>query len=604
VPAPYRQQPPETTRREVAFSALLPATRVRLAEACNGGWPLRVLASQQKFYLSGRVLWALATCQVVLLLFVLWAGQAGWSCPPRPPSFVLDKGDTWPELGLLAALMTPLLLALRALLGLHRGERRPFPPGVYLFARELVDARSEALKLYSTGAIHSIKKTGIFPRYEVSLCTGETFSFPAEIESSTEVEQRILALRERVEESESRGDLATLELHDPFFEERGCWDDLPPGEPPRGALSALARAAAASCAVVLLLALVCDLWTLNDARASKNKNTLASLSRSPMPLATLADRFWLSAAIETEDQTHLMLYSALGQHKEDAWEARERATGGRCQSRECWLGIYLICAWGRTADLPWIERSLPYRHGWIYSHSRTRYFASRPDISHNSLDNALAPCGDKIDAVAVARLDIKNATLAPLQLDLLWVHAESEMPEVRQEARAALGRLYGEAKAALQGQEQTPWARAQGALFELLSARDLDVDYTITHEVEGRPLITGLILPVEDLEEQLSAEVEQELKRRASPLLRLRYRARASELSAPSLTLRLVWSRSADLRSVELSRAAWVVGLPEQKTPLVFEGKPQTPPRWERRLGDGHFAKNQASLAGLLGQVF
>jgi hypothetical protein len=338
-----------------------------------------------------------------------------------------------------------------------------------------------------------------------------------------------------------------LDLLDPLHAERARWGRQPaaeratPGEWPGRVM-----VAAGAGLLALVLVLGAEGGSIYWAAATQNSDTLARLTQARTLLAGLADETWLRLALDSRDERRLVHYSIAGQHPGRAREVLAALDGSRCQSDACWEGVRDACEIHGRLDVGLLERSMPYRSNG----------------SPIPLGRFAQWCPEALPNRELARLDLRNASLSPPMLELLWGYAlgpdhhrvdddeavlgwpaaqkpRPETPEQREigaEARALLLAVYAAEREEVRRREPSPWAQAQDPLLELLATRDTNVSFKVLHDHAP-----ASVKPAE-----IPAEITSALRNhglhRTTPLLRL-HETRNLLRETPTLTLEVTWQQ-------------------------------------------------------------
>lgn len=350
----YRKAAADDLPRVVAFRELSEETRRRLTEACTGRGATPILVARPALLGSPGRWAALLLAAQVLLAAVLLPGFGDISHGPRRVE--------------LAALLVVALLGWTLWLGalllarsaLLRGAL-PFPAGVYLFARDLVDARGETLYLVPTSTL--LKVRGLSQRVELHFAAAR-FSFDRTGETPAAIPAEVRALRDALDRAEAQGDLATQRSLDPFVAERALWLDAAPAQAPRRGLAWLYQPVAPLVALAtllggassLMLPRFCEQSDLRGidraARDHGNAELIAYLRASPHHDRAhhAADEALFQNAMATDDVTPLLAYLEVqGERRVEASEVLF-ARASRRFSDDLWLDLIRLGAGPRRDE--------------------------------------------------------------------------------------------------------------------------------------------------------------------------------------------------------------------------------------------------------------
>lgn len=566
--APYRQPQEPPARRVLQICDLLPETAARLGQSCRWRESPGLLGSDRP--LQGPR-WPRLTGGLSALAAL---GFFGWIA-----SGATGPGAPW-RVGVLWALVLATILSARVDRRWKKDGSAHLEPGLYLFARELLCVRSTTIEVHPTEGIKDTRRSLFSGRVLLIFRGGERFKLDAEGNALPALGREIARVRGLIERAEAVDDQAALDILDPLRAERARWGRQPAaGRATPSEWPGRARAAAGAGLLALGLVLVAEGGSIYRAAATQDSDTLARLTRARTLLAGQADAAWLRLALDSRDERRLVHYSIAGQQPGRAREALAAIDGGRCQSDACWDGVRDACSIHGRLDVGLLERSMPYRSNG----------------SPIPLSRFARWCPEALPYRELARLDLRNASLSPPMLQLLWSYSREpdygradddevvlaspatqkprpktpETPEQREigaEARASLQAVYAAEREEVRRREPSPWAQAQGPLLELLATRDTDVSFKVRHEHAPAP-----VKP-----DEIPAEITNALRdhglRKTSPLLRL-HETRELLRETPTLTLQVTWQQRTPDESPQATDYAWVVTVPTQPEPLRFSGK-------------------------------
>ncbi len=303
---------------------------------------------------------------------------------------------------------------------------------MYLFTRELIDARGARLRLVPTASLGRARKTG--PGLEFSL-GDERFLFPTRL-TPGELEQLLRVHRETLEWAEEHND-ASAETLDPLSLEREGWAEAPAPQPEQG-WAARVRGAAPGFVQVPLLALsltlsasrsldlASDSWGVMQARRINDEAILWGFlthggrsSRSGPEASALLFRM-----IEaTPDEARLKRF--IGLDVEPREQAQDELFSLALRSRPAWLYEFVSTGTGPRRD-------------------RIDAFLLEEAIEKNTVEalEFYATYGSRGGEVRRVQLPRLRLELAIKRKDLRELRALTDGPaETREEAAAALERL-------------------------------------------------------------------------------------------------------------------------------------------------------------------
>lgn len=436
VPESYRHSSGEEQTREITFESLSPSTQQRLIESFEGRGALLLLDEPAPTLGTPRRWAALGAAGLGPLLAILGA-------PGGAP--------VWVRAPWLAAVAAGLALSLTALfMGQRRRRAGAIRPGVFLFASDLVDARSlPLLRVIPTSTIE-----GVFPidtGFSLRLRGDRSYSFSSRRAAArgdlfaSDLSRELEVLRGRLERAESSGDMAEQRALDPFIEERARWARERPEA--RGALRLSGAGLSPAAAVAASLALGAALaWPA--ARAA----------------AALHDAGGIAVARQAQDDDALLRFTfgprpgfvVVGGQQQRAVNALHELLPSRKDLDLHFALLQIDDPRRASVDEEIFRRALaaPDRAALRrYARLPTRH-AARVLREH------------------LPRLDLEDAR-RNTNLRGLWRLAEDEAIDarVRADARAAIGELYDRERAALRGKTSlaTPLSQVADDLLVFLS---------------------------------------------------------------------------------------------------------------------------------------
>lgn len=412
MPQSYRLLAGEEAGRTVAFQALSATTQQSLSDAFQGRGALLLLRTPVPAVGTPRRWMALAAAG-----FALASSVVG----PTLDAPLRLQASQVATLGVgLAAMLAAALMYLR----LRRAGA--VLPGVYLFARELVDARTPTLGLLPTSQIEAIQPD----RKHLTLLFrgGHRYTFPrgdasaSDDEAAGDLLRQIAALRDRAEQAAAASDLAALQSLDPFIDERARWaDDQVAPSQPSPASSLLLRARPLLALSVALGAALA--WPAARAGAALHDRLGIALARERGDTSTLLRFTWKhpGAGVVAAGDQHQKAIDALYDLVASSPDTDLRFTLLRIDDPR-----------RRALDEDIFQKAL------ASGDRRTlQRYASLPTLHAGQVAREHIP-----------RLDLQEAH-ANTNIRKLWKIAESgAIDEIRKGARAAIVELYDHERAA------------------------------------------------------------------------------------------------------------------------------------------------------------
>lgn len=465
----YRQQHDEESPlpRFVAFEALSAATRERLVAACRGEGEALLLSDR-----TGVV--SLLGPSVVL-------GAVGGLVALRP--LLARFGDLQRGSVSLATVAAGLaLLFLGAPLYLrNRRQLARLPPGLYLFARELVDARQEPMHLLPTSRLSQIREKGgqLVLRFE----GGEVRELPPKILAG-ELAQTLSLLGERLAAASARRDLAAQLRLDPFAEERRRW----PATPQEPRPSPLLRWGVLSLLAGALLA-----WPL--ARAADDRSESEGIEQAIVARDDAVLKTYIDEGGRQHDRADAARLGVAAQASDGEGFFRYLRSGGRLREQAD-EALYLRYKARKDPADGYRYLAVGQRHRAevdeeIFLHALPR--------GHEALEAYVEARGaraDEVRALHLPRIALRRAVqerdliaLAEMARDHDDAYGRPPLvPELRAEAQAALDRIYERARADLKASSglRTPVARGLDALLAHAARGHREVAVLVENHVEDR----------------------------------------------------------------------------------------------------------------------
>jgi hypothetical protein len=449
--APYRTEPDLDPPREVPFAALSPETQRSLLGGFSGEGALLLLRERVPLVGSPSGWMTLALGSAVFLAATLLTGFGDLRGGPRP----VTHGGTTATALLLGGIVLGAGLAWRA----HRLRRNgPFDPGVFLFARDLVDARGPRLRILPTSRIEQILRE----RGDL-VCVfsdGERISFSASKFSVAYLQGELHSLRDLLTRAETDDDRAALTWLDPFVHERPRWHELPQASR-RGSSSTLRRpillvapallfGALASWPLSLFTAEQSDLAGIREAAHRKDSDTLAAYIRdvhARYPARKAADDALFALAHQDPGGAGFLAYL--------------KSDGSRAIEASEELFVRLQKKDNRALQLPFLR----YGQGPRRDQLDEEILAAALGAEDLRLLEDYAKVGRRgaeIQREVLPRKRIARAFLESNPEVLRGQLAGTSDEAVKQEAREALASLYGAARKRLVAVTglRTPLARA------------------------------------------------------------------------------------------------------------------------------------------------
>jgi hypothetical protein len=258
--------------RIVHFNALPLEVRATLSDSFNGsGKPAPILSSPQSLGWAIGGWGTLAACGLATVIFLFqWdLGRTYGDLLHQGWPFLLVYAGAFACVGLGIGMIAKAAFTARAL---------PWPPGVYLYATGVIDARTAALGIHPMADVLSINAThhhtnGVYTHTEIAFSfPGVAHSFTVRGQEAAEwTLQHLRTSSKAVANAARDGDIGPIVDHDPLFQARisDGWDALPAAAPiPREGLGAsdlpmpVARAPLAL--AVLFAAVGVPVWVVRD----------------------------------------------------------------------------------------------------------------------------------------------------------------------------------------------------------------------------------------------------------------------------------------------------------------------------------------------------
>jgi hypothetical protein len=455
--APYRSEPDEEAPRELSFADLSPETRRYLTDSCAGEGAVLLRCDPLPLVGSPRTWLALAALSGMALVLLLLRGFGDIRGGPR--------GVSHGETTLVAAALGGLLLG--AGLGWRaRRLRQPGAPepGVYLFARELIDARGPRLRVLSTTKIEQIRRQA--GELVCLFSGGERYRFPGGKSSAAYLQGEIRSLREVLEQAESAEDRARMARLDPLVHERARWHEFPAAsrrgirEPTRRPVLLVAPplllGVLASWPLCLWVAEESDLVGVHEAAARQDLERLARYrdhAFARYPARSAAEEAMLRLARRSPRTDGYVAYlRGDGAQAAVASEELFQRLRQNEDDTELWLQFLRV---GREPRRQQVEDIL-------FERAKTR--------ESLWLLEQLAAVGSRKEEISRKILPRRRIAQAFVEKDaaaLRWFAKSAEDEEVRREARETLASLYRPVRERLVAVTglRTPLARAlHGAL--------------------------------------------------------------------------------------------------------------------------------------------
>lgn len=302
----YRVQEGPSFTRRVSFDALLPETQ-RLLAACSETPGRSCLASVHQEPFPRAVHWYWVAILAGLGAAMVLA--SGYSELSFTDVAQRDRKNV----------VVGVLLGLSVLgVGLAYRARRiaagtVFRPGLYLLPRELVDARSRELQLFSTEALTSVSSSA--GHMVLYFQGGWRFRFPSERVILEDLQGALERARNEAEQAGDSEDKSELSRLDPFHLERVRWGKEPPSIPWSRRLGALRFALPLALCTPFFACVAGRFWGIERAVRESNVQDLLWFSVSDRWLADWADRRWRSVALSSSRADDLVWYLELSTHR-------------------------------------------------------------------------------------------------------------------------------------------------------------------------------------------------------------------------------------------------------------------------------------------------
>lgn len=287
---PYRSPAEDERSYTLPFDELLPATKTSLAAASGRGSRVLLMQHQTPWWHPSR--WF----TVALLSGVLVAARLLHDSTQIALAEIARRDAQ--QLAALVALEIAGLGAFAARRAQRRARGQQLHPGLYLFGRDLIDARSHDLRVWPTTTLSSVSSSG--GRLTLCFHDGARFHFDAPHCDPEALAHHIERARAAADQAAERGDLETLGALDPLAPERPRWgkSQPPPSRPRRRAPWLLA--AALPLLLFALLSMAGRALGIQHAVVAHEINDLAWLATSDRLLSGWAERRWAEAVLASD----------------------------------------------------------------------------------------------------------------------------------------------------------------------------------------------------------------------------------------------------------------------------------------------------------------
>lgn len=287
---PYRSPAEDERSYTLFFDDLPPATRASLAAASGDGSRALLRQLQTPWWHPSRWL------TVALLSGALVAARLLHDSTQISLAGIARRDAQ--QLAALVALEIAGLGAFAARRAQRRARGQQLRPGLYLFGRDLIDARPHDLRVWPTAMLSSVSSSG--GRLTLCFHDGARFHFDAPDCDPDALAQHIEQARTAADQATERGDLKALAALDPLAPERPRWgkNKHPPPRPRRRAPWLLAAALP-----LLLFTLLCAAGRalgIQHAVVAHEINDLAWLASSDRLLSGWAERRWSEAILASD----------------------------------------------------------------------------------------------------------------------------------------------------------------------------------------------------------------------------------------------------------------------------------------------------------------
>lgn len=437
----YRQSSSEEQIRELTFESLAQPTQQRLRESFEDRGAL-VLLKDSASLLGTPRRWGTA-------------GLFGW-LPILAGIFASSGVPLRVSLSGLAVSGAGLAFSsFAAFMGWRSHQAGVLRPGVFLFARELVDARKlPTLRVIPTSYLESVIPSGW--RFVMQFREGERFSFSRN-EAATrgydaiqELPAQIATLRERAERADSTEDMAQQRALDPFVEERARWQGESSPKPgvKRAVRGGIGRAILASMALGAALA-----WPA------------AKLT------AVLHDRAAIYQAAQDNDLDTLLRHTHDDRLAETRWVVEGK------QNQKAVDALYSLLPSNADIELRFLLLNIedPRRtelDDMLFQ--RVKLSADRALLQRYA--RQATRHADEVSRKVIPQLDLDNAT-SSTNLRGLWRLAEDTSIDepIQAKARATIDKLYAKERATLREKTRlaTPLSRMGDEFLSVLSKSSL-----------------------------------------------------------------------------------------------------------------------------------